>query len=121
MIAEMDQAADAMRESGAHVRRHDLQLVFREIQQAHMPHLSREQWLELFELWLERDLARLQTERRRTLNAILDAIESAAKANGPGKIRCVCGAVLKDPGDPATMAEHAPHVATIAGLRRLAR
>jgi len=56
LFAEMDAAADAMPAPN----RDDLQLKLRRIVRARRPDLSRETWLELFEIWFERHLGSIR-------------------------------------------------------------
>jgi hypothetical protein len=46
-------------------------------------------------------------KRDKALQALLKRIK---RATLPEVVRCRCGAVLHDPSNPATIAEHAPHL-----------
>jgi hypothetical protein len=82
-------------------------LLFRDIQKSVMPELTTERYQDAFDDWLLHDLARWE----RRIAKVWDNIDAFAKANPLSEpFRCVCGAVLHDPGDSAVMAEHAPHV-----------
>lgn len=110
LFAEMSAAANLLRAGGAHVRRDDLWFEWRQVQQCRMPALSEEESLALFDTWIEEDLCRLMAERDQALCAILKAVDESAARNRGQLIVCASGTVLHDAGDPAVMAEHAPHV-----------
>jgi hypothetical protein len=58
-------------------------------------------------------------DERETLRATLKTTDASIRRNSLGNpIRYTCGAILHDRGDPAAMAEHAPHVQAAAEARR---
>jgi hypothetical protein len=101
LFDEMDAAADTLRANNPDIRtamRWELQMEFRQLQQARMPELTREQAAELFGVWLLHDLSRLMAVRDKTLSAILASIDEAARLNGPGQpfgVRVVPRGVLR--------------------------
>jgi hypothetical protein len=107
LFTQMDQAADLMRRENPYAGKADMALLFRDIQKSVMPELTTEQYQDAFDDWLLHDLARWE----RRIAKVWDNIDAFAKANPLSEpFRCVCGAVLHNPGDSAVMAEHAPHV-----------
>jgi hypothetical protein len=63
-----------------------------------MPELTREQAVELFDVWLDHHLPRLIAERDKTLRAVLASIDEAVRINGSGQpFVCPCGAGLESP------------------------
>lgn len=124
LFTEMDSAADALRASNPNLRvglADDLQILFREIQKARRPELSKDEWLDLFKVSLERYAAKMQAERDATLAKINDIIETAARINPPTLFKCACGALLENPGDPAVMAVHVPHCVAASEARERER
>ena len=113
LFDEMDAAADALRKDNPNL--HDalgdeLQLLFMGIQQRRMPHLSGDERIELFEMWLTEYAAKCKREREAAIAGIIATIDAYARANGPrAKFKCPCGEELDNPGDPAVMAVHQPH------------
>ena len=96
-----------MRGTNPYAGKADTARLLRGIQLATMPDLSTEQYQDAFDDWLLHDLARWE----RRIAKVWDNIDAFAKANPPSEpFRCVCGAVLDNPADPAVMAEHAPDV-----------
>jgi hypothetical protein len=65
LFDEMDTIADAVRRNNPDIREglsDELQLEFRQGQRRRMPELSREHWLELFAVWRDAYIARLDRE-----------------------------------------------------------
>jgi hypothetical protein len=87
LFSEMNNIADELRNNPRHILEDD-QIAFRQLQKARLPHLTREQWLDLFELW--RDYYQARREAKETkdrarvaklgeeLNALLS--ESSARS-----------------------------------------
>jgi hypothetical protein len=125
LFTEMESAADALRASNPNLRvglADDLQILFREIQKARRPELSKEEWLELFNVWLARYAAKMQAERDATLAKMKDIIETAVRINPTSPpFRCVCGATTTDPSDLAFMAVHVPHCVAAGEARERER
>jgi hypothetical protein len=102
MFAEMDQIADELRTHGGHVP-DDHQIAFRQLQKARLPHLTKEQWLDLFELW------RLRYDARQHAKAEEDQLHAIAL----WKERCKLGALcpLLSPAQCAAVAARLREIA----------
>jgi hypothetical protein len=111
LFAEMDAAAEALRERVERLNREDLKIEFREIVLARQPELSRDERLELFEVWIEGYVAFCERRREGAIAHIIATSEEYARASEPAdpSVCPGCGEVLDDPCSPAVMAIHQPH------------
>ena len=120
LFTEMDHPADLLRETNPELRESlsdELQVEFRQVQKKRMPWLSKEQFLDLFEIWRDGYITKLEAElaevrKRMTENdcklAAL-AAEHAARNPHLNQFVCRCGAVIADPLDPEQLRIHQPH------------
>jgi hypothetical protein len=116
---EMTAAADAMRATVDRLNRYDLQIEFRQIVRARRPDLSREEWLAMFELWIEGYVAKCERRREESIAWFVRTIDEYANANVPeDPWVCPCGEVLDNPCDPDVMAVHQPHYLAAKAARR---
>jgi len=122
LFAEMDDAADALRRNNPDLHsalNAELQMEFRALQRKRMPALGKNEWLTLFETWLEEFKSRLAAERDACRREIEAVISCEAVANGAAKpFVCPCGAEILDVNDARVMAFHQPHIAAASLGRR---
>jgi hypothetical protein len=120
LFAEMDAIADALRESDPTLRESlcdELQLEFRQLQRRRMPDLSKDEFLDLFHVWRDRYLARLEAglaELRKRIAANdreLRRLVAERRKLDPSRdgFVCKCGEVIDDPFDPKMLELHGPH------------
>ena len=119
LFGEMDRIADAVRENNPELREslsNELQLEFRQLQKCRMPELSRKEFLDVFHVWRDHYLARLEVElsaaRRRMAEndcELRRLIAERDRHKPPDKFVCKCGAVIADPLDPRMLELHGPH------------
>ena len=63
-----------------------------------MPNLTKKEWLNLFGVWLDHCLARLEVQRAEAYARMLKVAEELRKVTPREQpFRCICGAVLGDP------------------------
>jgi hypothetical protein len=110
LFEEMTAAADALRATVDRLNRYDLQIEFRQIIRARRRDLSREEWLAMFEIWIEgvcremRASARGCDRRRDRDHRRLRARQCAG-----GSVRVPVRRGARESTDPAVMAVHQPH------------
>ena len=86
--------------SNPHIRFGDIQIEFRQVQKPSVPDLSKEEWLNMFGVWLDRYPARSYKRA--------EGLRTEMPRQQP--FRYVCGAVLDDPFAPDVVKLHQPHV-----------
>ena len=119
LFGEMDRIADALRENNPDLREslsYELQIEFRQLQKRRMPGLSRQEFLDLFHVWCDCYLSRLEAElaavRRRMAEndcKLRELMAERDKHKPPDKFVCKCGQVIADPLDPKMLELHGPH------------
>jgi len=108
LFTEMDIIAAELRASPLYGPYDDI--AFRQLQKFRRPELSKLEWLDLYEVWCDHDIARLEAEVTATRNERDRLRCELLKVLPPGKpFRCVCG-VEGDPNDPEYERIHRPHV-----------
>jgi hypothetical protein len=120
LFAEMDHLADVLRENDPTLRESlcdELQLEFRQLQKRRMPTLSKDEFLDLFHVWLDHYLAKLEISLAEVRNRIavgdreLQRLIAERHRLDPSRdvFICVCGEVIADPFSAEALEKHSPH------------